>query len=79
MRRIAGLRAAYFAPWNMPQRELLAIDRDRLRQARGAGCILLPWRLFVLFYFAYKYFTPAYGGNDFFHYYNVYLHPWNFP
>jgi hypothetical protein len=29
-------------------------------------------------YFSYKYYIPDYGGNDFFEYYPMYLHPFNY-
>ena len=48
--------------------------------AKHAGrAVFFALASYGLFYFAFKYFTPAYGGNDFLHYYNIYLHPWEFP
>src|SRR5690242_13947332 len=29
-------------------------------------------------YFSYKYYTPDFGGTDFYTYYQMYLHPLNF-
>ena len=29
-------------------------------------------------YFSYKYYIPDFGGNDFFEYYPMYLHPFNY-
>jgi hypothetical protein len=53
---------------------------------RGAllmtGAVTLLQRLGIylllssgLFYFAYKFYQPTYGGTDYFHYYRAYLHP----
>jgi hypothetical protein len=41
--------------------------------ARRAGLYLLLSS--GLFYFAYKFYQPTYGGTDYFHYYPAYLHP----
>jgi hypothetical protein len=44
----------------------------------AARAVFFALSSYGLFYFAYKYFTPDYGGTDFYHYYNIYLHPWDF-
>src|ERR1700733_1889125 len=39
---------------------------------------LLSFLSYGLFYFSYKYYIPDFGGNDFFSYYPMYLHPFNY-
>ncbi|HEY2482902.1 MAG TPA: hypothetical protein VGI30_12005, partial [Caulobacteraceae bacterium] len=49
-------------------------------QANGASAHIFRMSFYAVIsywfmYYSYKYYVPDYGCNDFYHYYNIYIHP----